>query len=171
MAGAFTSGGSIDHLFDVFRGELGKADTSIQEWFKDRLQQETDRYTIQRILWCYGDGVKRGHVSIFSGENDPAAKKTTDYITTRTGLSSDLVYNTLYGLLETSKTELSSASVLAGNGNSFFDDFMNAGATTAVTGVVNDTLTGLGLPSLANTLIILVILAIVGAIIYAKVKK
>jgi hypothetical protein len=41
----------------------------------------------------------------------------------------------------------------------------------ALTGAVNDTLSGLGLPSLATTVMILVLVALIFFIVYLKVKR
>lgn len=171
MANLFEAGGAIDNLFDVLRSEIGKADTSVQEWFHDRLHEETNRYNIQRVLWVYAKGVQQGAISPFKGFNDPNIPAILDYIQANVAFDREFIYNVLFALLESAKTDVACASVLAGSGGNFFDDVMNGSVVSAVTGTVNDVFKGLGFPSVANTVVVLGIVAAIGLVIYLKVKK
>jgi hypothetical protein len=171
MAGILQAGGSIDNAFDIVRGSIGKADTTIQAWFHDKLSQSTSRYDIQQVLWQYGDGIKAGRYGVFSGYNDPNAIAVSSDIINRTGLNDQFVWNVLMALYESRAIDPACALILNGNGGNIFDDLMNGGPVKAFTNVVNDTLDNLGLPSLANTVVILLVVGIIGVIIYFKVIR
>jgi len=171
MAGWLETGGFIDHLFDPVRSELGAADSAIQGWFHDKLNQDSDRYAVQRVLWLYVGGIKDGQFTKFAGMNDPQAEKIVSYIEQKISFDTVFIYNILYALYETAKTDTSSASVLAGGGTNFLDDVLNGTIVDATAGVVNSGFRALGFPSVANTVLVVVIIAVIGGLIYMKVRK
>ena len=171
MASFLETGGWIDHLFDPIRSELGAADTAIQGWFHDKLNQDSDRYAVQRVLWLYVGGIKDGQFTKFAGMNDPQAEKIVSYIEQKISFDTVFIYNILYALYETAKTDTSSASVLAGGGTNFLDDVLNGTIVDATAGVVNSGFRALGFPSVANTVLVVVIIAVIGGLIYMKVRK
>jgi hypothetical protein len=171
MPGLFETGGSIDSLFDVVRGELGKADTEIQGFLHDRLRLDSDRAAVQKVLWSYAQGIKDGSYTAFTGSSDPNVPKILAYVKNRAAFDDTFIYNVIFALSECAKTDMACASVLAGSDGNIFDSLENGGVISTVTGAVNDTLKGLGFPSLANTVIILGLLGIVGVVIYLKVRK
>lgn len=170
MAGILEAGGAIDNLFDVVRSDIGKADTTLQAWFHDRLKQETSRYDIQSVMYWYCDGISTNQFTPFGGMNDVRAKDVSTYLALKTGLTVEFCYNVIFGLTETAKTDDACARVLNGNGVSVFDTIMNAGPVQAASNLVNDGLKALGLPSIATTVIIIIVVALIALVIYKKVK-
>jgi hypothetical protein len=168
MAGLFETGGSIDSLFDAVRGELGKADTAIQAWFHDHNLGDTDRYNIQRVLFVYATGLKKGNYTVFKGYSDPQAEKIVSYVKANVSFDDTFIYNVIYALYDCSATDLACASVLAGSNGNVFDGLANSSVIDTITDTTNDALKGLGLPSLANTVVILLIVALIGAFVYFK---
>ena len=171
MSGILETGGTVDNFFDVFRGELGRADTTIQAWFHDKLAQDTNRYNVQRVLFVYATGLKTGEYVQFDGVNNANIRTTLNYIQTKVAFDRDFIYNVLYALFDSSKDDLDCASVLAGSNGNVFDSLMNAGITNTVTGTVNEAFAGLGFPSLANSVIVLGAFSLVALVIYLKVKR
>lgn len=171
MANFFSTGGAIDSLFDIVRGELGKADTEIQAWFHDRLTEDTNRYNIQRVLYVYAEGLKAGEYTQFRGYNDPQIPRILGYVQSKVAFDEKFIYNVLFALYESAPTNEACASVLAGSSGNVFDSLMNGGVVNTVTGVVNDTFKGLGFPTLANTVVILGVVGLIGLVVYLKVRK
>jgi len=175
MSGIFSQGGAIDSVFDIFRGALGKADTSIQGWLQDKLEVETDRYTVQKILYYYQQGLKEKKYSAFWGENDPESSAIVAYIKTNISVDDGLIYNVIYGCYalakKTQPPDTSCAEVLAGTGTNYLDDLINTGPVTALTDVVNDAAKGLGISSTVIYLILVVALILAVFLVYREVKK
>ena len=172
--GFLGTGGAVDSAFDVFRGSLGTAATSVQAWFKQRGLGAVDRYAVQRVMYLYASGVKAGSFPQFAGMNDPNAKRIVELIKSKVAFSEDFIYNVLYALFDlvsSGKANTSVAAVLAGDNGNILDGVLNAGPTEALTDTVNDVFKGLGLPSLANTVVILLVLAVIGAVVYFKVIR
>jgi uncharacterized protein YukE len=171
MAGILATGGSIDHAFDIFRGDIGKADTAIQGWIHDRLNKDSNRYDIQAVLWQYGDGIAAGRHGRFSGYDDPQSVGIVSDIANRTGKDSGEIWDILYALHELKGTDSACASIWNGNGGNIFDDVVNGGVTKGVANAVNNTLDALGLPSLSTVVILLFAVGIILAVIYVKGRK
>lgn len=171
MAGFFETGGALDSLFDPIRSELGGAATKIQAWFHEKIAQDTDRYAIQRVLYVYAGGIKAGHYTSFAGYDDPQVPAIVAYIKARIAFDDTYIYNVLFALFENSKIDTDSAAVLAGSNGNFLDGLMNAGITNTVTDTLNDGLKGLGLPSVANSVVVVGVVGFIGLVIYLKVRR
>jgi hypothetical protein len=170
MAGILAAGGIIDKLFDFARGSIGDASVSIQGWLSDSMQIKADGTQINSILEAYTQGLNDGAFTTFGGLSDTNWKVTVDYITAKTGADADLTYKVLNGLSELAKKgDGVCGKVLNGQGSSLI-----AGIGKALGEGLSDTLSGfakgLGLSPTIFYIIILLVLAAGGYVVYRKIK-
>jgi hypothetical protein len=171
-AGILSDGGSLDRAFDLFRGSLGESTTRVIQKVDESFRLRTDRSSVERVLYVYQIGLKEKRYQPFTGEADPTAVSKVQYIKTSIALDDDLIYYILYACWYLAQHgSASCANVIAGQGINFVDEVVQGDTAQAIGNQVSGFWNALGLPSLSTIAVVLIVLAIIGAIVYWKVMK
>lgn len=124
--GIFAQGGFFDNALDkipflrfIVRGDLGYAITHVLSMWEanDPIDPKPDRSVLNAVFYSYCKGVQKKLFSIFSvGNSDVDKQATVHFINSETGVSTDIIYQSLVLLERSSMSgEDGSPAILAGD--------------------------------------------------------